>query len=317
MPYNDCKENEDKVSTLISLPIDTKFEYQDIIDPDELSKIEQQVQGRKSEFETNIERIEKYSDTVKPTFDKIAQVKSTSDDRLANMVENKNSKLGKLFIDIPFILGTLDEFEQDEHLKKHKKWLKETTREIDKTLGIELSTFIEKVINTNMLIKSTEELLEADEGLNFLLYRDKLEEKKQQLVKAIHELDGHLEGINRLPHEKSEEFKKKMSTWLNISILPLGNLGVLFSIISLIKKFLPALSSSNSSYVSLRETLVKKFQVYMLVHIFLIIGSAVGSLFIELQLKPIFYALASIYAISGFVIFLKRIQLKKCWKEQF
>ena len=312
LPYNDCRKNEEKASSLTSLPVETEFKYKDVVDPDELAQIELQVRERKSGFEKNIKCIEEYSDNMIPTFEKIAQVSSSCNNNLAKMEGNKKNKLDKLFLDIPFTLSVLEESEQDEHLKKHKKWLGEIEQKINKKFTIEVNTFKERVVDTDMLIKPTKELLLADEGLRFLLYRDKLAAKRQQFIDSIHILDEHIDGINRLPQENSEELRKKMSSWLNISLLPLGNLGVLSSIKNSIKKFIPALSSSNSFYVSLREILIKKFQVFLVVHILLIVLCGALSFVLEKQLRPIAYGLALIYGISSLGIFINRNQLKKC-----
>ncbi len=312
LPYNDCQENEEEILGLTSLPAETKFEYKKIIAPDELAQIEQQVRERKLEFEKNIKHIEKFNENMKSIFDEIAQVKSNCYNNLSQMEKNKNTKLGKLFLDIPFTLNVLEEPEQDEHLKKHKKWLGEIEQEINKKFEVEVYAFKEKVVYTDMLTKSARELLFADKGLNFLSFRDNLAKKRQLFVESIQILEAHMDGINRLPQENSEEVKKKMNSCLNISLLPLGNLGVLFSIKDSIKKFLPALSSSNSCYISLRETLIKKFQIFMFVHLSIIIACGAVSFFFEKQQKLIVYGLALIYGISGLAIFLYMNQLRKC-----
>lgn len=311
LPYKECKDNEQKMKSLLSLPIETNFEFESIVDPLELARVEQQVQIKKSDFEQQIRNISDLIEKLGSVFELIGQVRKISDEKLVLMGDHKKEKIAGVLPDILFVLSVFNGFEQDEYLRKHKNWLEQVERNIEEKLGVEIEGVAQEVIKTDLFIKSATDLINKDAAFNFLNYREKLIAKKQEFEQAVLSLEATLEKINRLPKEKSEEFRKKMSTLLNVSIIPLGNIGILFSINDMIKKFLPALISDNTFYSSLRKLLIKKFQISLYIHIALMVISGGISFAVQPNIRPILYGLAGSYLISTLVILLKGIQFKK------
>jgi hypothetical protein len=139
-------------------------------------------------------------------------------------------------------------------------------------------------------------LLESDKGLNFLNYREQLKQKSQELRQGVSVLDSTLEGINRLPEEKAQ----------GLSVLPIGNIATLIPIHKMTKAFVPAFKSSNSAYTSLRQITMQKLQLFLYVHIALVIVGVILSLPIDKNKKPLMYGLSLTYATSALVLFLKK-----------
>jgi hypothetical protein len=310
LPYQACESNETKAHSLVSLSVDTAFSYQEIIDPVELAGVEQRVRQRKSDFEHHTKDIADFVAEMATHFDLIAEVQSNCNAGLSEMVRNKRDKLGETFTDAVFVLSVFHEEEQDEYLKKHKQLLEEIQLEIEHSLDVELRKLIKTIVSTEMLTKSTSEILKANPGLNFLLYKDQLSQKRHQFQAGISTLNTMLEEINRLPQEKAEIFAKKMATWLGVSVLPLGNLGAMIPIHTTLKAYEPAIASDNSAYVAMKQAAAKKFQIFLYVHIVLAVISGVVSIPVDSQKKPFLYGLASTYFASAGFIFLKQKQLK-------
>ena len=311
LPYPECEENEPEANRLVSLAVNSSFNYQDIIDPIELAKVELQVHERKYDFEQYIQTISDFADSINEHFTVISDVKTYCHDNLNKMLENKQHRMGETFFDALFTLRVFDENEQDEFLKKQKQWLIETQQEIEELLKIDLIDLVDTIVNTELLTKSTAEILKQDAGLNFLNYQEKLAAKKQELIKGVSTLDSTLEGINRLPEEKAQLFNKDINKYLGLSVLPIANLAILIPIHKLIVTFLPAFKSKNTTYSSLRKTNIKKLQVFFYIHIALIVLSGLLSIPIkDGDKKPLLYILASSYSISSLVVFLKNRQLK-------
>lgn len=57
LPYNECQQNENQVSELINFIIETKFDFEKIICPIELSSVESKAKERKLEFESKSNKI--------------------------------------------------------------------------------------------------------------------------------------------------------------------------------------------------------------------------------------------------------------------
>lgn len=311
LPYQLCKDTEAEIQRLLALPIETAFEYKHIIDPSELAKVEENVQARKGEFEQHVKMIDDFASRFDPTFNTIATIRDFADSEFARMNENKIGVLDPVGKDILFTLGIFDDEDQERYMKKHKQWLHSVQKEIEKSLNVDLMDLVRTIVGTELLTKTTKEMLDADQALLFFSNKDKLAQKKQQLIDGIKALDSILQDINELPKQKSEEFSKKMALWLNLSLLPLGNVGVLFPIIALIKQFLPALTSQNSFYVELKQAQGKKFQVYFYVHIALTLASGIGSFLVEPSIQMVLLIVALTYIVSTAVIYLKGSQLKK------
>jgi hypothetical protein len=311
LPYAECERNITQIRELIALPIKTEFSYENIIDPSELYRIEQNVQERKASFESGTRSIDSFVEIVSPHFDLIAEVKEACNSKLAQMVHNKQENLGEAFADSLFVLSVFNESEQDEYLKKQKPLLEEIQVDIEQDLGVELTKLVKTITTTELLTRSTADLLDADPGLAFLAHKSQLEQKKKQLASAISTLDGTLQGINRLPEQKAAEFADKLKQFLGLSVLPLGNLGVLMPMQSLLKTFMPALSSDNSTYASLRQSTSSQLQSFLYVHIALVVVSGLLSLPVSKDQKGWLYGLASTYAASALVLQLKKGELQK------
>lgn len=306
LPYAQCVENEPEANRLVSVAVNSSFNYQDIIDPIELAKVELQVHERKSDFEKYIETISNFTDSINDHFVVINDVKTYCNDNLNKMVENKQQRMGEAFFDALFTLRVFDENEQDEFLKKQKQWLIETQKEIE-----ELLKMVNTIVSTELLTKSTAEILEQDAGLNFLNYQNELDSKKQELIQGVSTLDSTLEAINRLPEEKAQLFKKEINKNLGLSVLPIANLAMLVPLHKQITTLLPAFKSRNTVYMNLRNNSIKKLQTFLYLHIVLIVLSGALSIPVKNKdAKPIFYILASSYGISSLIIFLKNRQLK-------
>lgn len=311
LPYQLCKDTEAEIQRLLALPIDTAFEYKHIIDPTELATVEENVQSRKGELEQNVRMTDDFASRFDPTFASIASIRDFADSEFARMSENKIGVLDPVAKDLFFTLGIFDDEDQERYMKKHKQWLQGVQKEIEKSLGIDLMDMVRTIIGTELLTKTTKEMLDANQALLFFSNKEKLALKKQQLLDGIKALDSILQDISELPREKSHEFTKKMSLWLNLSLLPLSNIGVLFPIITLIKQYLAALTSRNASYVALKQAHIKKFQVYFYVHVALTLVSGIASFLIDPSTQPVLLIVALTYVVSTVVIYLKSGQLKK------
>lgn len=311
LPYQLCKDTEAEIQRLLALPIETAFEYKHIIDPTELAKVEENVQARKGELEKHVKTIDDFASRFDPTFSTIATIRDFADSEFAKMNENKIGVLDPVGKDIFFTFGIFDDEDQERYMKKHKQWLQTAQKEIEKSLNVDLTDLVRTIIGTELLTKTTKEMLSADQAILFFANKEKLAQKKQQVIEGITAIDSILHEINELPRQKSEEFTKKMSLWLNLSLLPLGNVGVLFPIIAMLKEYLPALTSRNAAYVELKQAHTKKFQIYFYVHTALTVASIVGSFLVEASTQPVLFVVAFTYIVSTVVIYLKGSQLKK------
>lgn len=227
------------------------------------------------------------------------------------MKDNKSKKFSEIYSDVLFALSVFYDGEQDEYLKKHKRCLSDIKIEIESKINTNIVELARLVAKTDLLTKSTLEILNNNKPLIFLKLRGTLEQKKQELNNAIKHIEVIIEKINRLPQEKSDAFCEKISKLLNWSIFPIGNVLIISSITKMIKEFIPALTSNNSSYMSLRHNLINKFQLFLYVHLLITMISAGVSFVVTKDTRLILYALASIYMISSVFLKLKEIQLKK------
>lgn len=313
LPYQLCRDTEGEVRGLLNLPADTSFAYQHLIDPAALAVVEGKVRERKAEFERNVRAIDEFASRFDPTFGAIASIRDFADAEFARMQQNKADTLDPVGKDIFFAFGIFDDDDQEQYMKKHKQWLQGVQQEIEQSLSVDLESLVRTIRDTGLLTKTTKELLDADPGLLFFSNKNKLAQKRQQFIEGIAKLDSTLHGIDELPREKSQKFTKRMSLWLNLSLLPLGNVVTLFPIGAMIKEYLPALTSSNASYAALKQTHIRKFQTYFYVHLALMLASGVGAL-LFLIFPPaliVLLALAFTYVISAVVLYLKGSQLKK------
>ena len=311
LPYAECKQNLALATRLTNLSNDTEFNYQSVIDPLKLSKIEQNVKDRKDNFQEGISSIDTFTKFVNPDFNLISEVKKACDSNLNLMFKNKQEKLGEAFTDSLFILSVFNESEQDDYLKKQKPMLEEIQVDIEQDLGVELTKLVRTITKTELLTKSTADLLKTDSGLAFLAYQPELIQSRKRLVEASSTLDQTLAGINRLPEEKALEFSSKLKSLLGFSVVPIGNLGALIPIQSLFKTYKPALSSDNSAYVSLRRSSSGKIKTFLYVHIVVAILSGLLSFSVDDEKKGWFYGLSSSYILSAIVLQSKKSELEK------
>ena len=305
LPYSVCNENEAKVSSLIDQPVVTAFSYEHIIDPAELAKIEQQVQEAKSLFQQLDKVITEFSESMSPTFELIEQIKSLGSENVAKMEANKTSRMGEPNSDLYFLLSIFNDEQQEQYLKKHKTWIKELKSEIEAKYNFDLDEFIAKTLATDLLVRPATDLLKDDKALGFLLNRHKLKSKREVCIQAVATLDNTLDKIGRLPKEKSEAFRAKVMKCLVISLIPAGNIVALFQIHSMVKEFLPALASKNSSYAGLKQTLIGKFRTFSIIHFVAMLLSGGLSFAVDAALRPVFYACSASFLISALSLFFR------------
>lgn len=261
----DIKEQKE-IKEFISIPLNVRLEYHHVVDPDELQHIEQAVIRKRNKFQEIVNKIQDCSKKMEPSFEKIAKVKKKCNQYLRKMKENRSCKLDKLFYDIPFILRIFDECEQDEVMENHKEWIKEIQTQIENQYNFNLNNFIANAVDTELLYKRTDEVLNGNDAIRFLSQRNALLEKKDEIIHVLPQLDYILNDIKKLPQRKSAEAGKKISWVLFLSFFPIISIGTISPIFNLIRKFLPALSSNNSFYISLKESLINKFQFFLYTH---------------------------------------------------
>lgn len=317
LPYQLCKDTEGEIRRLLTLPVDTSFEYQHLIDPAELASVEERVRARRGEFEQNVRMIDDFAARFDPTFVTIAAIRDFADGEFAKMKQTKVGVLDPVGKDIFFAFGIFDDEDQEQYMKKHKLWLQTVQQGIEKSLSVNLGNLVRTIRETELLTKTTKEMLDADQALLFFSNKQKLAQKKQKFLDGIKELDSILHKIDELPREKSEKFTKKMALWLNLSLLPLVNLGVLFPITAMLKEYLPALTSSNASYVALKQAHIKKFQTYFYVHVALALASGIGAFFVEPPIQIALLVAAFTYIVSAATLYLKGSQLKKIQGQSY
>ena len=311
LPYAECEENEPEANRLVSVAVDSFFNYQDIINPIELAQIELQVHERKSNFEQYIQTISDFADSINDHFIIIDDVKTYCNNNFDRMLDNKQHRMGEAFFDALFTLRVFDENEQDEFLKKQKQWLIETQKEIEELLKIDLLELVDTIVSTELLTKSTAEIIAQDGGFNFLNYQNQLALKKQELIQGVSTLDSTIEAINRLPEEKAQLFNQEINKYLGLSLLPIANLAILTPIHKQIITFLPAFKSKNTIYNELKKNSIKKLQIFFYIHLSLIFLSGVLSIPLKnKEVKPLLYFLSSTYGISSLVLFFKKRKLK-------
>jgi hypothetical protein len=311
LPYDICNSNDDSAHSLASLVVDTNFQYKDIIDPNELARVEARIRDRQQQFKNNITEIDTFTNQITETFDTIAEVLADSKTKLQLIRQNKETRMGEAFDYSRFVLGVFYEEVQDEYLKQQKTLLEAMQLEIETALGINLTKLIKTILETELLSVSAAQAIDSNTGFAFLEYRQKLQKKRQEFTGGIRTLDDQLQEISKLPQEKSEEFTKQMSNFLVISVFPLANLGTLFPVYQALTKFTPALGSGHPVYEELREKTKSKLQGFAIAHalIAILIGSAAFA--VKNDQKPFILGGAAVYTVSGGVLFLQKKQLTK------
>jgi uncharacterized protein YeaO (DUF488 family) len=310
LPYQQCKEAEAEIRQLLSFAISTSFEYGHIIDPSALSKVENEVRARKDLFSQQVQAIDRCSARLEPGFSAIAAIRNSADSELEKMKSYKTSVFDPVGTDILFSLSVFEEENQDRYLKQHKPWLQRTQKEIEQNMAGSLNDLIKKAVETALLTQTAKDKLSADEALRFYSFKNKLAQMKASLLEGITALDSTLQKIDELPRQKSQEFARKMSLWLNLSLLPLGNILGLVAIIGMIKTYLPAFMSRNTTYAVLRQTHVKKYQIYFYLDIALILACTVWALLAAAPARPALWIMTATYVLSTVGLYAKGRQLK-------
>jgi hypothetical protein len=309
LPYGVCSSNDDNGHTLASLPVEPNFQYKDVIDPNELSRLAARIQDRREQFATSITEIASFTNRFSETFDTIAEVLADSKAKHQLMCQNKESRLGEAFDYSRFILGVFDQDIQDEYLKQQQDLLEAIQLEIETSIGINLPKLIKTILETDLLSISAEQAISTNAGFAFLEYRLKLQNKQRELASGIKTIDCQLEEIARQPQEKADEFNKKMQMLLGISILPIGNLGTLFPIHQMISKFSPALGSGHPIYTELRDNTKGKLKNFFIAHAVIAALIGGGSFAVGNDQKPILLGAAGAYGMSAGLLFLKKKQI--------
>jgi hypothetical protein len=311
LPYNVCRTNDDSAHSLVSLVVDADFQYKDIIDPNELARVEARIRERREQFENSITEIDTFTSQIAETFDGIAEVLADSKAKLQLIHQNKETRLGESFDYSRFALGVFDEEVQDEYLKPQKVLLEAMQLEIETLLGIDLTKLIKTILETELLSISAAQVIDSNVGFAFLEYRQKLQMKRQEFTGGISTLDTQLQDISQQPMEKAEEFTKQMQKFLGISVLPAGNLGSLFPLHQSIKKFSPALGSGHPVYAELREKTKSKLQGFFIAHAVIAVIIGGSALAVKNDQKPFVLGAAGTYGVSASVLFLKKKQLTR------
>lgn len=309
LPYKECNEVSAEIAHLLSVSTDTTFAYEHIIDPAELANVEDQVQARKTTLQRQLNSFQEFASRFNPTFDLIAQIRGSAHSDLAKMNENKAGILDPVGRDTFFTLGIFEDDDQERYMKKHKAWLQNVQKEIEQTLHVDLNELVKTIATTELLTKTTKDMLAADEALLFHTNQEKLSRKKQEIVDAVNTLDSILDKIGELPKQKSAAFTRKMSQLLYLSLLPFVNIGVVFAIMAMVREYLPAFKSNNGAYVELKHAHAGKYQTYFYVHIALAAISVVASFLCGPGARLVLLTIAGTYVPSIAVFYAKERQL--------
>jgi hypothetical protein len=309
LPYDICDANTSTGYSLVSLAIDTSFQYKDIIDPNELARMEGCIRERHASFQQGTASINGFLANYNNTFDSIAEVLADSRAKSAVIHQNKQDWLGDSFDYSRFALGVFDENIQDAYLKQQRSLLEAMQLEIESAIGMNLTELVRTILETELLTLSAKQAIETNACFEFLEYRQKLQNKLRELAQSVTTIDAQLADIARQPEEKSAEFSKKTKLFLGLSIFPLGNLATMFPLHQTIEKFLPALASNNSTYVQTRHETKSKLQGFLIAHavIAVLIGGA--TLAVKEDQKPITLGAAGSYGLSASLLFLKSKKL--------
>lgn len=315
LPYQICEDSAGEIDQLTKLPVNTSFEYKEIIDPDELNQVACKVQLRKEEIQGFAERIDLFTSKFETTFSDISNIKDLANSDLSRMIENKTTILDPVLNNASFTLGMFSENDQDRYLKKHKEWFREAKKSIEESLAIDLDTLMITIPDTGLLTKTTRLLLDSDIALSFLSNKAKIEGKREEIATGLAKLDSILNEINELPRQKAEEFGKKTQIWFFISLIPIGNLVAAYILGTMMKQFMPALKSTNPFYVALRQTLAKKLALLPAIHGVLLVVSGILAMVLTADTQiPLLVASIS-YLISGVILFITGAHLKKLSKK--
>ena len=307
LPEKEHAFHKEDVEKALALPIITQFEYQHLIDPDELQKVASDVKYRKEEFENHIGTVENLSAALEPMYAAISGIKNTTDTKLMAMQTNKDKVFEGHFDLIQCILEVFDDDKQDAYLPRQKRWFEDFQGYLEQKEGIALPDLISDMTHTGMLVSTISSDLSSNEVLNFLATQGKLVAKKQDFVQAIPKLDTIRVAIDDQPREKAEAFTKTTTGWLNMSFIPIANLVMAFMLHNKVGDYLTALSSSNEHFMAAKETLINKLQSSFLVHIIIGALAIVAGVFVN----PLIIALGAGYLMSAGFFFVKKSSLVK------
>jgi hypothetical protein len=309
LPYELCDAELKKAGSLSSIPVDTSFQYSDIVDPNELAIVEVSVSKRRKELEEHIAEIDLFLTKLSSTFDTIAQTLSDSKEKLRAIGQNKIDRLGEAFEYSRFILGVFYEDIQDEYLKQQKSFLEAVQLEIEESLSLSLTQLLRGILDTDLLYLPAEQEINSNSAFSFLNYRQNIQGKKEAIQAGIRQVNEHLSNLSRQPQEKAHEFSGKLQTLLGISLIPIANLGVLFPLSQETTKFMPAFSSSHPVYIELREKTNSKLQIFVIVHAVIAALIGGGTFAVEANQKPFLASGSAVYIISAGTLFWKKKQI--------
>lgn len=308
LPYQQCLDHKPEADRLLALPVKLDFKYEHLIDPAEISAMQEEVIACKDQLDKDTQFIRDFADALAPVFEQIETVKQFTALELAQMNQTKTEILDPVGNDLYFTIGIFDEGDQERYMNKHKAWLQSVQKHIEQELSLQngLTDLVQTIIQTELLTLTAGDLLENDQALLFLLNRERLAQKLQELLNAVQTLNGIIEKLNELPRQRAEEFAKKMALLLYLSLLPLCNICVLFPISALISKYQSGLDSQNPFYVELRENQNKKFRLFCYIHLALTLsGAAASFVFVPADYRNIGLGIAFTYLVTAFAIYLK------------
>jgi len=305
LPNDVCKDATQKAEQLLQTNREISLDYQSIVDPAELAGVEKKIQETKSLIQNDIAAIEGLIKEMEPVWDSVTGTRVIVDEELNKMHEYKRTEIDPLLYDVSFVLSPLDPSQRDRYFPGQAGWFEDAQKELDKGIGRPLNDLISEITNTELLTRTASDIINQNPAFGFVSYRDELNKKREELKKSIEGLDSALAEIGEIPRQLSEELGKKMSIMLGFSLIPVGNVISAFSIMGLLKKFLPALSGTNPCFVEIRPKLAKRLQTFSYVHVLLTVVAGVLSFLLEQRLQPILWACAGSYLISLIILFLK------------
>ncbi len=275
LPYQHCLDHEPEAKRLLGLPVKQDFIYKHLIDPAEINVMQEKVVADKGRLENAIQLIWDFAAEQAPVFEQIAAVKRSTALELAQMNQTKTKILDPVARDLYFAIRIFDEEDQERYMNKHKPWLQSVKKHIEEAFSLPngLTELVQTIIQTELLTLTADKTIQSDKAFLFLANQACLTQTRQELLNAVQALNGIIEQLNELPRQRTEEFSKKIALLLNLSLLPLCNIGVLFPVNVLFNKYKSGLRSQNPFYAELRKKQNRKLRLYFYIHLVLAISS--------------------------------------------
>ncbi|MXV14803.1 hypothetical protein [Hufsiella ginkgonis] len=305
LPHNTCVEYQPEADRFLTRSTEFNYEYRHLIDPIEIDNIRNNMSVRMTEIGEDISQLKAFILLLEPVFEQILNAIRFNAGELTKMTENKEKLLDPIGRDLYFALGVFDEYDQERFLNKQQPFLNDVEREIRSSLhiGVPLTAFIRHIEATELLILTAKETVSSDIAMQFYLKRDKLSKKLEELEVALGSLSTIITEVDELPKQQSEAFRKKISLLLNLSVIPLINIGVLAPVWMLVSRYLPAFGSNNPYYSELRISQAKKLKSYSFIHGGLAISFFLLELFGIGPIPWLFPAIGLSYMVSGGALF--------------